>query len=190
MCKALFWAYCMSLVCRFTSNCWMYFLATSSPWRALKNTFFFNKLFSPSPQVRWCCMTWFTLFYLIYIDFGIQDTHSSNSMPDGFRAPQLPFSCSFSTSLLTPMYSPFDEKPHLLKAVLYGGWCYLSQASALKWRAVRSSIFILDISPSHSSSVSVFCMSCFLYWHLRAWMIPISIGCKWLVQSGGEKIEM
>jgi hypothetical protein len=50
-------------------------------------------------------------------------------------------------------------------------------------------IFILDASPSNSLSImaTAFRMSCFLYWHLKAWLIPTSIGCKWLRQFGGKK---
>jgi hypothetical protein len=33
-------------------------------------------------------------------------------------------------------------------------------------------------------------MSYFLYWHLKAWMIPISTDCKWLVQFGGENVTL
>ena len=81
-------------------------------------------------------MTWSTLFYLAYTDIGIQDTYSSDSMPDGFKAHQSPFSCLLSTSLLTSVYSPSDEKPHLLKqfsVVVVGVICL--QASAMKWGA-------------------------------------------------------
>jgi len=34
---------------------------------------------------------------------------------------------------------------------------------------------------------TAFHVSCFLYWHLKAWLIPTYSGCKWLVQSGGKK---
>jgi len=45
-------------------------------------------------------------------------------------------------------------------------------------------------SPSNSPSIiaNVFHLRCFLYWHLTAWMIPISSGCKWFVQCGGKNI--
>jgi len=33
-------------------------------------------------------------------------------------------------------------------------------------------------------------MSCFLHWHLKVWMIPVSIGGKWLVQFGGKYITL
>jgi hypothetical protein len=54
-------------------------------------------------------------------------------------------------------------------------------------RAVRKLIFIFDASQEYSPSIvaAAFCMSCFLYWHLKLWLIPTSSDCKWLVQFGG-----
>jgi hypothetical protein len=47
--------------------------------------------------------------YLTYTDLGItRHINSSNSVPDGFKEHQS-FFFSFSTSLLTLLYSPSDE---------------------------------------------------------------------------------
>ena len=47
-------------------------------------------------------------------------------------------------------------------------------------------------SPHNSPSIIVFAFhtSFFLYWHLKAWVIHISSGCKWLVQFGGRNITL
>ena len=76
----------------------------------------------------------------------------------------------------------------LLEAAVYGDWCYLSPGFCNKVKSCEV-IFILDASPSNSLSTMAiaFRMSCFLYWHLKAWLIPTSSGCKWLMQFRGKK---
>ena len=66
------------------------------------------------------------------------------------------------------------------------------QASAMMWRAVKRMTFILDASPSFPPLMiaTVFCISCFLYLYLTVWMIPISSGCKWLLQFGGKNVTL
>jgi hypothetical protein len=37
---------------------------------------------------------------------------------------------------------------------------------------------------------TAFCMSCFLYLYLKAWMIPTCSGCKWLGQFEGKNVTL
>jgi len=57
---------------------------------------------------------------------------------------------------------------------------------------VRRLTLILDASPSNSLLITAtaFCMSCSLYLHLKAWMVPTSSGCKRLVQFEGKNVTL
>jgi len=120
MCRVCFWDYCASLVILHIELLDVFSCCIEEHH---KNYFVLNKIslhfffyfFSSSSQVRWSCMTWSTLCISHTMTLVSQDTYSSNSMPDVFKEHQLSFCCSFSTSLLTSMYSPPDEKPHFLK---------------------------------------------------------------------------
>jgi len=193
MCRACSWAYCTSLVCRPPNRNAGCISLLSLVLEEHQTNFVLNKSSSSSSSSSFFFLTSqvilhdpiYTL-YLTYTDTGITGHIFIKFHTWWFHGAPV-FSCSLSTSLLTSLYSPSDEKPHFLKhfSMVVGIICL--QASGMKWRTVRRLIFYLDASPSTSPLIiaTAFRMSC-SYRHLKAWMIPISSGCKRFVQFGGK----
>ena len=184
-----------------TSDFWIYFLAASSPWRASKKLTLFSK------------NLFLQLFSLLsfFLSFSFLPIVTNQMILQG---PIYTLYVTYTTShwhRMTPMqgatvlFCLFIQ--HIIANVnVFTIWlnnhtCFLKQfcvvvgviclqASAMKWKAVRRLVFILDASPSNSPFIiaSAFRMSCSLYWDMKAWMIPICSGCKWLVQFGEKNI--